>query len=80
MAELTAPFLAIGGRALLQRGSLDERERNAVADAALVLGAELVEERPLGGERRLVILEKRGRPACVSRAKRRPGQAALCLT
>ena len=59
VAELTLPFLAIGGRALLQRGSLDERERNAVADAALVLGAELVEERPLDGERRLVVLEKR---------------------
>ncbi len=46
VAELTVPFLAIGGRALLQRGSLDQRERNAVSDAALVLGAELVEERP----------------------------------
>ncbi len=45
VAELTVPLLAIGGRALLQRGSLDPRERNAVADAALVLGAELVEER-----------------------------------
>ena len=59
VAELTVPFLAVGGRALLQRGSLTVRERDAVADAALVLGAELVEERPLDGERRVLILEKR---------------------
>ncbi len=59
VAELTVPFLAAGGRALLQRGSLDERERNAVADAALVLGAALVEERSLDRERRVLILEKR---------------------
>ena len=59
VAELTVPFLTIGGRALLQRGSIDLRERDAVADAALVLGAELVEERPLDGERRVLILEKR---------------------
>ena len=59
VAELTVPFLAIGGRALLQRGALEERERHAVADAALVLGAELVEERPLDGDRRILILEKR---------------------
>lgn len=59
VAELTVPFLALGGRALLQRGTLDGHERNAVADAALVLGAELVEERPLDGERRILVLEKR---------------------
>jgi len=59
VAELTVPFLAVGGRALLQRGSLDARERNAVADAALVLGAELIEERILDGERRILVLEKR---------------------
>ena len=59
VAELTVPFLGVGGRAVLQRGALDEPERNAVADAALVLGAELVEERALGGERRVLVLEKR---------------------
>jgi 16S rRNA (guanine527-N7)-methyltransferase len=59
VAELTVPFLAVGGRALLQRGSLETPERNAVTDAALVLGAELVEERSLDGERRIVVLEKR---------------------
>lgn len=59
VAELTVPFLALAGRALLQRGGLEPTERNAVADAALVLGAELVEERVIDGERRILILEKR---------------------
>ena len=59
VAELTVPFLQIGGRALLQRGTLEAAERNAVTDAALVLGAELVEERQFDGERRVLILEKR---------------------
>jgi 16S rRNA (guanine527-N7)-methyltransferase len=81
VAEFTVPFLAISGRALLQRGSLDERERNAVADAALVLGAELVEERPLGGERRLVILEKRA-PTSIRFPRKNgvPAKRPLCLT
>jgi 16S rRNA (guanine527-N7)-methyltransferase len=59
VAELTVPFLALHGRALLQRGSLETAERNAVTDAALVVGAELVEERVLDGERRILILQKR---------------------
>jgi 16S rRNA (guanine527-N7)-methyltransferase len=80
VAELTVPFLAIGGRALLQRGALDQRERNAVADAALVLGAELVEERAVDGERRIVILEKR--TATSPRFPRKngvPAKRPLCL-
>ena len=60
VVELTAPFLAVGGRALLQRGGLSAGERNAVADAALVLGAELVEERALEGDRCILILRKSG--------------------
>jgi 16S rRNA (guanine527-N7)-methyltransferase len=58
VAELTIPFLALGGRALLQRGALSDRERQAVMDAAPMLGAEFVEERFLGGERRVLILRK----------------------
>ena len=80
VAELTVPFLALGGRALLQRGSLAQHERNAVADAALVLGAELVEERPLEGERRILILEKRAPTG--PRFPRRtgiPAKRPLCL-
>jgi 16S rRNA (guanine527-N7)-methyltransferase len=59
VAELAMPFLRIGGRALLQRGALDERERQAVEDAAPVLGGVVLEERALAGERRVLILEKR---------------------
>jgi len=80
VAELTVPFLRIGGRALLQRGFLETNDRNSVSDAALVLGAEFVEERPLGGERRLLILEKR--TATNHRFPRRdgvPGKRPLCI-
>jgi 16S rRNA (guanine527-N7)-methyltransferase len=81
VAELTVPFLRIGGRALLQRGSLDETERNAVDDAALVLGARLVEERALGGERRLLILEKeRATSPRFPRKNGTPAKRPLCLT
>lgn len=59
VAEFTLPFLAVGGTALLQRGSMEDAERRALADAALVLGGELVEERLLGGERRILVVVKR---------------------
>lgn len=80
VAELTVPFLALGGHALLQRGSLEEAERNAVADAALVLGAGLIEERPLDGERRILILEKRGTTSLrFPRKNGVPAKRPLCL-
>jgi 16S rRNA (guanine527-N7)-methyltransferase len=78
--ELTVPFLAPGGLALLQRGALDERERQAMQDAALVLGARVSEERLLAGERRLVIVEKLTPTA--GRFPRRagiPAKRPLCL-
>lgn len=80
VAELTMPFLAVGGRALLQRGRLEAAERDAVADAAPILGGELVEERVLGGERRVLVLEKRR--ASSPRFPRRNGipvKRPLCL-
>ena len=80
VAELAVPFLAIGGHALLQRGGLEAKERNAVADAALVLGAELVEERALDGERRVLVLRKT--TATGPRFPRKngtPGKRPLCL-
>jgi len=58
VAELTVPFLAVDGWALLQRGALDDRERDALRDAALMLGARVLDERLLGGERRILFLEK----------------------
>jgi len=80
VAELTVPFLALAGRAVLQRGSLEPAERHAVADAALVLGAELIEERVVDGERRILVLEKRSPTS--SRFPRRngiPAKRPLCL-
>jgi 16S rRNA (guanine527-N7)-methyltransferase len=56
--ELVVPFLAVGGTAVLQRGAFDDRERAAVTDAALVLGAELTQEIALTGERRILIVTK----------------------
>jgi 16S rRNA (guanine527-N7)-methyltransferase len=58
VAELTVPFLRVGGRALLQRSVPEARERQALDDAAPMLGARLVEERQLAGDRRIFVLEK----------------------
>jgi 16S rRNA (guanine527-N7)-methyltransferase len=58
VAELAVPFLRLGGRALLQRTALDPLERQALEDAAPMLGAALVEERALEGDRRIFVLEK----------------------
>lgn len=81
VAELTVPFLAIGGQVLLQRGTLDEREREAVRDAALMLGASLVEERLLGGERRILVLEKQSETqARFPRRNGIPDKRPLCFT
>jgi len=58
VAELTMPFLRIGGRALLQRGAIDERESEALLGAALMLGAEVRDETVLVGDLRVVVLVK----------------------
>ena len=58
VAELLLPFLAVGGTAVLQRGTMDERERHALADAALMLGGEFAEERLLDGDRRVILVRK----------------------
>jgi 16S rRNA (guanine527-N7)-methyltransferase len=69
--ELVVPLLKIGGLAVLQRGKMDERERNAVVDAAPMLGAQLLEEVLLEGDRRILLLRKT--TATPSRFPRRPG-------
>lgn len=56
--ELTVPFLQLGGIAVLQRGRMDERERNAVIDAAPMLGAVLAEEVAMDGDRRILLIKK----------------------
>jgi 16S rRNA (guanine527-N7)-methyltransferase len=80
--ELTAPLLAIGGLALLQRGKATERERGALADAALVLGMEIGEEIVLEGyENKRIITAHKRTPTSV-RFPRRAGVAQkrpLCL-
>jgi 16S rRNA (guanine527-N7)-methyltransferase len=58
VAELTVPFLRIGGRALLQRGSVEPKERQSLEDAAPMLGASFVEDRAVNGDRRILVLEK----------------------
>jgi 16S rRNA (guanine527-N7)-methyltransferase len=58
VAELALPFLAIGGVAILQRGTMDARERTALEDAALMLGGKVETEHRLAGERRIVLVRK----------------------
>jgi len=58
VAELLLPFVAVGGVAVLQRGTMDERERHALSDAALMLGAQVEGETQLDGERRIVLVRK----------------------
>ena len=80
VAELTVPFLKMGGRALLQRTVMEPREHQALEDAAPMLGATLLEERQLPGDRRILILEKT-RPT-EQRFPRRngvPEKRPLCL-
>ena len=56
--ELVMPFLRVGGRAVLQRGRMDDRERNAVADAAPIVGGQVLDEIPLEGDRRILLVGK----------------------
>ncbi len=71
VAEYLVPFLRVGGVALMPRGRAEEGEAAAIADAAMVLGAEPLEDLLLEGERRIVRLVKR-RPT-PSRFPRRTG-------
>ncbi|MHB8462227.1 MAG: 16S rRNA (guanine(527)-N(7))-methyltransferase RsmG [Vulcanimicrobiaceae bacterium] len=79
VAELLLPLLAPSGIAVLQRGAMEERERNAVRDAALMLGAEAGDEIVLDGERRLVFLHKRApTPMRFPRREGIPAKRPLC--
>lgn len=81
VAELLLPFLAIGGRAILQRGTLEQREREALTDAALMLGGRVVEERELEGDRRIVVIEKvEPTPQRFPRRAGVPEKRPLCLS
>ena len=56
--ELAMPFLQTGGVAVLQRGKVDDRERNALTDAAPMLGGQIQDEITLEGERRILLVRK----------------------
>ncbi len=80
VAELLLPLTALGGVAVLQRGRLDERERGALEDAALMLGGRVASESALEGERRILLLEKeRPTPARFPRRPGIPEKRPLCM-
>lgn len=58
VAELLLPLIGIGGAAVLQRGSVDDRERSALEDASLMLGGSVEREDEIGGDRRIILLRK----------------------
>lgn len=80
VAELVLPLLAVGGVAILQRGTMDARERTALEDASLMLGGTVESERQLDGERRIVFVRKTA--AAALRFPRRTGvpeKRPLCM-
>jgi 16S rRNA (guanine527-N7)-methyltransferase len=80
VAELVLPFLATGGVAVLQRGTIDARERTALEDASLMLGGAVETEHQLDGERRIVLVRKT--EATALRFPRRTGipeKRPLCM-
>lgn len=81
VAELLLPFIETGGRIVLQRGSMDPRETNALADAALMLGGKVERADRLDGEKRLIFVEKVGEtPQKYPRRVGVPEKKPLCYT
>jgi 16S rRNA (guanine527-N7)-methyltransferase len=80
VAELLLPFLATGGLAVLQRGALAASERNAVADASLMLGGRLEKEVALEGDHQILLIRKTGpTPGRFPRAIGIPARRPLCV-
>ena len=80
VAELLLPFLAIGGVAILQRGTMDAREHSALEDASLMLGARVESETTLDQSRRIVFVRKTGAtPLRFPRRTGVPEKRPLCL-
>ncbi len=78
--EFTVPFIRIGGIAVLQRGKMDNRERNAVRDAAPMLGAEVAEEISLDGDKRVLLIRKMSpTPQRFPRRTGIPEKRPLCM-
>jgi len=79
VAEYLIPFLRVGGIALMPRGRAEEGEAAAVADAAMVLGAEPLEDILLEGDRRIVrLLKRRPTPERFPRRTGIPASKPLC--
>ena len=82
VAELLLPFIGVGGVALMQRGTLDGRERHALEDAAVMLGG--LVERYLtideAADRRVAIVRKTGEtPIRFPRRTGVPEKRPLCM-
>jgi len=71
--ELAAPFLALGGLAILQRGATEPGEAGALSVAAAELQCAVESEVRLVGQKRLVLVRKAG--ATPNRFPRRAGTA-----
>jgi len=71
VAELTLPFLRIGGQAVLQRGTAEAREVTALTGAALMLGGRSTRTVELAPSRALILIGKE--TATPARFPRRPG-------
>jgi 16S rRNA (guanine527-N7)-methyltransferase len=79
VAELLLPLISIGGAAVLQRGSIDQHERVALEDAALVLGGCVEAEHEIPGDRRIIVLRKqRTTPLRFPRRAGAPQKRPLC--
>ncbi|TAM88643.1 16S rRNA (guanine(527)-N(7))-methyltransferase RsmG [bacterium] len=79
--EFTLPLLRAGGRAVLQRGRMDEAELRAVEAASPMLGGGPPVEQALEGERRLLVIEKRApTPIRFPRRVGVPQRKPLCFT
>lgn len=71
--ELAAPFLAVGGLAILQRGAPEAGEAGALSRTATQLACVVEREIQIDGDRRLVLVRKTGQTP--GGFPRRPGMA-----
>jgi 16S rRNA (guanine527-N7)-methyltransferase len=80
VAELLLPLIETGGVAILQRRNDEERERQALDDASLMLGGTIESETELGDGRRIVLVRKTG-PTQIRFPRRTgiPEKRPLCL-
>lgn len=80
VAEYLLPLLELGGHAVLQRGIVTAEERQALDDAAPMLGGKVLEEVALSEGRRLIIVEKvADTPARFPRRPGIPEKRPLCI-